>query len=369
VLGVALLPVIGAAFVIDARRRPLGREAVASIVVLAIAYLPLVANELTTGFSEVRAALDYLAGGRTPSETSIPVRFGIVGLRVVSWPLVGLITDGFVPAVLATCAVIAIVLWRWRDSWVARWLGLGLLWSTAFLTVAAPSLAAVVEGLPNDHYHAFADPMVFVLIGLGGAALAGAAFGGGGGGGEAGAGAGAGAGGSSASGASASGARRWIGPGLAAALVLVLAAWNVTHLPPSTHPDGGYPAGLAAGERVDAALTQAGAGAEATVLLQSLPDFKSTEAVAYPLAVLGRSFVAETPRGVAPGSADVAAVSQFAGLVLLCDDLFADAIGAACGGPAEATVTPDAGGGSWGPLLERFEAAPGRWVSVYGEGS
>ena len=52
--------------------------------------------------------------------------------------------------------------------------------------------------------------------------------------------------------------------------------------------------------------------------------------------------------------------------MLLCDDRFHEAIGAACGGPAEATVTPDGGGAAWGPLLDRFEAAPDRFVSVYG---
>ena len=52
-----------------------------------------------------------------------------------------------------------------------RWFGLGLLWSIVFLTIAAPSLAVVVRGLPNDHYHAFADPMVFTLVGLVVAAL------------------------------------------------------------------------------------------------------------------------------------------------------------------------------------------------------
>src|SRR5690606_15020314 len=104
VLGVALLPVIAIPFVLAARRRPLGRVAIAWGGVFAIAYLPLIVNELTTEFSETRAALDYLEGGREASDAAIPVRFGIVGLRVVSWPLVGLITDGFVAGVLATAA-------------------------------------------------------------------------------------------------------------------------------------------------------------------------------------------------------------------------------------------------------------------------
>ncbi len=282
----------------------------------------------------------------SPATAAIPVQFGIVGLRVVSWPLVGLITDGFVVAVIATCAVIGIVAWRWRprgggaagqatavdaatvnEATVARWLGLGLLWSTVFLTFAAPSLASVVPGLPNDHYHAFADPMVFVLVGLGDRRSA--------------------------------GRRR----GAVAQRIA---------------PTGGDPCGRG-GRRprrlepdAPAALTTSGwrlsrrawpresgwtrccrrrASIEsAVVLVRSLPDFKSTEAVAYPLAVLGRAFVAETPRGVSPGSEDRSTIGspspgEYASLVLLCDDLFAEAMGARCGGPAEETVAPDTGRG------------------------
>jgi hypothetical protein len=96
VLGVALLPIVVVPLVADARRRPLGPVILGCLAILAAAYLPLVVNELTTGGSELRAALDYLAGGRAGAETPIPVRFGIVGLRVLSWPLTGLITDGFV---------------------------------------------------------------------------------------------------------------------------------------------------------------------------------------------------------------------------------------------------------------------------------
>ena len=107
--------------------------------------------------------------------------------------------------------------------------------------------------------------------------------------------------------------------------------------------------------------------------MQSLPEFKSTEAMAYPLARLGRAYVAETPRGVAPGSAGAGAGGNGGdggpgdgGLILLCDDRFANSIGAACGGPAE-TAAVTTGGAAARPLLDRFEAAPGRFVSVYGE--
>ena len=322
----------------------------ASSLIFAAAYLPLLVNELTTGGSELRAALEYLAGGRAGSETAIPVRFVIVGLRILSWPLTGLITDGFLAGVVASAVVIAIAVWRSRangpDRLAARWLGLGLLWSTAFLTVTAPSLAAIVPGLPNDHYHAFADPMVFTLVGLGAAALAAAV--------------------PTRSGHTLG---RTIGPILAGVGVVALVGWNLTHLPPAVHPDGGFPAGEAAGGRVDAVLTAAGVERMDVIRLQSVPDFKSTEAMVYPLARLGRLYVGDVPKGVAPGSLDPSAVTslgEFDGLVLLCDDRFREVTGAACGGPAEATVTPDAGGSTWGPLLDRFEAAPDRFVSVYG---
>jgi hypothetical protein len=150
----------------------------------------------------------------------------------------------------------------------------------------------------------------------------------------------------------------------AVALVIVvgLGAWNLTHQPPAVHPDGGWPGGEIAGGRVDAALTAAGIGRDQVVTLRSIPDFKSTEAVAYPLARLGRAIVAETPRGVAPGSVSPTP-GDAAGWVLLCDDLFRDTTGADCGGPAEDAAA--AGMAGFGPLLDRFEAAPGRWVSVY----
>lgn len=346
VLGVALLPVVGVPFVVDARRRGLGRVSWGVAAIFAAAYLPLAVNELTSGFSETRAALDYLGGDRASDAPGVLDRFAIIGLRVVSWPLVGLITAAFLPAVAATAGVVGIVAGLWRAgagpvALTARWYGLGLLWSVAFLTVAAPSLATVIPGLPNDHYHAFADPLVVVLVGLGVAAAV---------------------------------ERSSVAGGVAAVALVALIGWNVTHLPPATHVDGGFPAAERAGARVLDALRGVGVAPSDVVLVRSLPPFKSTEAVAYPLIRSGQSVLAETPRGTAPGSVDTAEAYSNdltpRALVLLCDQLFRAAIGADCGGPAESVVAPDAGGvgtvGAWGPLLDRFEAHPGRWVSVYG---
>jgi hypothetical protein len=213
--------------------------------------------------------------------------------------------------------------------------------------VAAPSLASVIPGLPNDHYHAFADPMVFTLVGLGVAAATQGFL--------------------RAPGHRPAGPA--VGPLVAAFGLVALFAWNLTHLPPAVNPDGGFPAGEAAGARVDAALASASVARNDVIRLQSLPDFKSTEAMVYPLARLGRVYVGDTPKGVAPGSVDPTVMTSFVafdGLVLLCDDRFHEAIGARCNGPAEQTVTPDTGGDAWGPLLDRFESAPDRFVSVYG---
>ena len=363
VLGIALLPIVGVPYVLDARRRPMGRVPFVILAVFVAAYLPLLANDLTRDLSEFHAAIAYIGAGGSSTDVALPIRFGIVWLRVVSWPLVGLIIDGFAAGAIALVVVTAIVIWRWftgregRDQLVVRWFGLGLVWTAIFLTIAAPSLASVVRGLPNDHYHAFADPMVVVLVGIGAAALM-------------------------------RELRAPVGAGIVAAGVAALIGWNLLHLPPALNPDGGYPAAEKATARVDAALTRAQVGRDEVVLVRSLPDFKSTEAIVYPLALLGRAYIGEVPKSVAPGSAGPVppgtapqtlppatstqtpplAVAPRA-LVLLCDDLFRDANLAACGGPAEARVTSDAGGGAWGALLDRFEAAPGRWISVYGPGS
>jgi hypothetical protein len=49
-------------------------------------------------------------------------------------------------------------------------------------------------------------------------------------------------------------------------------------------------------------------------------------------------------------------------LVVICDSLFETAIGAPCGGSAESTVAPR---DRYGDPVDRFEAAPGRTISVY----
>ncbi len=344
VLGVTMLPVIGALLVADARRRGSGpaRRAIllaglAGLAIIALTYVPLVIHELTTDFAEVRAALDYLQTGGEPNDLPLPTRFLVVVIRVVSWPLTGLITVSLAAAMTALAIVLGVVLWRWRatdasERIVVRWLGLGLLWTAGFLTFAAPGLAVVVPGLPNDHYHAFADPMVFVLVGIGAAAMW----------------------------------RTWLAPSgtrpraaiqaaatsAAVAAVLAFITWNAIHLPPAVAPDGGFPAAAAAASRIEASTS------DGTMAIRSLPTFKPPDTYVYPLTLDGVRIVPE-------GSTQT--------LVIVCDALFETAIGAPCGGPAEEALLAaqpfiPSGASDPGPTVEardRFEAAPGRFVTVY----
>ena len=361
VLGVTLLPIVGALFVADLRRRPPGtdrralvRVGLGGLGLIALSFVPLVVHELTTNFAEVQAALDYIrAGGEAGTDGPVG-RFLIIGTRVVSWPLVGLIVDGVAAAVLSLVAVVWIAVWRsvWGsgdERVVVRWLGLGLAWTAVALTFLAPGLSVVIRGLPNDHYHAFADPMVFVLIGIGAAALwraiprRRAAS----------------AGPVEATPADATTPipARGVTPGrvIAVAGVAVLAAWAATHGPPPVHADGGFPAAQVAAERIEAV---AGPG---PIDLRSLPVFKSVEAYAYPLVLGGRDLERGEEIGQAALARGEAGTDAPASIVVICDVLFEAVIGAPCGGPAESLLVRSGSG----ELLDRFDGAPGRVISIY----
>ncbi|HET9344676.1 MAG TPA: hypothetical protein VFO05_03160 [Candidatus Limnocylindrales bacterium] len=340
VLGSILAPAIVVPWILDVRRRPGAQRrrlllaGVAGLLLLVVSYVPLLVHELSTDFAEARAALAFVAGGGEASATPLPLRFLVIGLRVLAWPLVGLITEAPIAAIAAAAGVIGAIAWRWlagspAERTASRWFGLTLLWTTAALSIAASGLATVVPRLPNDHYHAFADPIVFVAVSLGIAAIArlpGRAA-------------------EQAGGA-------WSRPGavLAGMMVVAIAAFNLVRQPPFVSPDGGWPAGDAAGERVLASL--AGRPNSEPLVLESLPEFKSAEALRFPLVRRGAD--------AHDGWSDSSSLDLFP-QVVLCDAIFEAAIGAACGGSAEdALVAPDGQ-----RLIDQFEAAPGRWVSVY----
>ena len=329
VLGVVLTPVIAALLVADwrARRPGVGRGALAWIAIGVLSYVPLAIHELEFDGSELRALVAFVAGGGGSSSIALPARIPIVFFRVLGWPLAGLLTDALVAAFLASALVAGIVVWRgWIDRAVpgpertaVRWLGLGLLWTVLALAVGAPSLATVVPGLPNDHYHAFADPMVVALVGIGAAALI--------------------------------RSRHWAARLTAGLIVAAIVAFNVATQPPAVAADGGWRAALAAAQRIVAN------GAPRPWVIASIPSFKSDEAVRMPLEAIGAPLVAE------PGDPPASRAT----LIVLCDQLFRETIGTDCGGPAEDAVAERNLGAV--SVLDRFQAAPGRWISVYRPGS
>jgi 4-amino-4-deoxy-L-arabinose transferase-like glycosyltransferase len=375
VLGVTLLPIVGALLVADVRRRAgsergaVVRMGFLGLGLIVLAFVPLIVHELTTDFAEVQAALAYLRAGGEPPTMGPLGRFAFIGARVVSWPLVGLIVDGASAAVLAVVAVVAVAVWRslaglGGERVAARWLGLGLLWTAAALTFISPSLAVVIRGLPNDHYHAFADPMVFVLVGMGAAALWRL------GGAEPARGAAEPGGAAarlatrgvaepkaSATVATPAASPVWLGRAIAIVGVGALVAWAAMHVPAARHPDGGFPAAALAAEHIEAT---AGPG---PIRLVSLPDFKSVEAYAYPLVRGGRLLAPSQDVNVATLETPAAESSLAGSIVVICDSLFEPVLGGPCGGPAESVVAPEAG------LVDRFEASPGRVISIYGAAS
>jgi len=373
VLGTILTPVIAGLLVADVRRRravgdragsaAVVRAAVGWLAIAIVSYVPLAIHEIGSNGSEIRAAIAFVTGGGGPASIGLAARLPIVGLRVLGWPLTGLLTAAPLATVLSTALVAGLAIWR---GWLAgrvgpgagrtrgnvgtdaadgndradertavRWLALGLAWTVAALAVGASSLATVVAGLPNDHYHAFADPIVVVLVAVGLAALIRSAM--------------------------TRGARTPIGAALAAAIVVGLVGWNVANQPPAKAADGGWAAARAAADRV------IGVAGSRPIALSSLPAFKSDEALRMPLQASDADVMPAGVNGASFGGPNAVRV-------ILCDQLFRESIGSDCGGPAEDAwlANPASGLGAGGnsidgpaALVDRFEAAPGRWISVY----
>jgi 4-amino-4-deoxy-L-arabinose transferase-like glycosyltransferase len=334
VLGWTLLAPLAAWLVLDARRRH-GAErrgviaaGLGGLALIAATYLPLLASELQTGFHEARSAIAFLAGGGQSAAPEPILRIVFVSLRIVAWPLTGLLTDALAAGVLAAVAAGALLAWRVRvapppERQLVRWIAATIAWSFVVLGLGVSSLATVTP-LPVDHYHAFLDPLVILAVGLGVAGLWRLAD-----------------------------RAKTAGVGLANAgrfgatvVVLVLAAWNLGHQPPPVAKDGGYPAALAAARQI------AGTVASRHGLIVSLPEFKAPDAYLYPLRRVGAAIDSRVQDPLA-----------LQALVVVCDDLFVND----CGGRAEDAIAEGSfttGGPSF-RLADRFGPAPGRTVSVY----
>ncbi len=332
VLGAVLLPALLVWLVADIRRRSAGERRTLALVtiggaaIVAVSYVPLLASELQTDFHETRAALAFLAGGGQSVETGPIVRVVFVSLRVLAWPLTGLLTDALAVGVVAAIGVIVAAAWRWRvagepERPLARWLGATILWACLSLGLAIAGLATVTP-LPVDHYHAFVDPLVFLVVGLGLAGLWRLR----------------------PRSTAAADRQTRITPGRIATVVIVglLVGWNVVHWPPAVAADGGYPAAAAAADRI---VAKSGTG---PTLVLSLPDFKTPEAYLFPLRQAGVDASMDPTATPAPGT-----------IVIVCDALFVDD----CGGPAEDALMASrssTGGGSGGARRSSTASRPPR---------
>ena len=323
VSAVFLVP-LAALLVLDLRDRrrdglPVARVVVGVAAVFVVGYLPLLAYELGHGFAETRAILAYLngGGGGDGTGTNVVVRLLLVAIRTLSAPITGSLAVAAGSVVIVVAIGVAVALGgRLRfaegvERQAMRWIAATLAGSLVALAVVAPSLAVVVPGLPNDHYHAFLDPLVFAIVGASAAALT-----------------------------------RLLGPAarVAPAATIALAALiGFPAQPPITSSDGGWPSVQAAARQIEKDIGQVG------VAVVPLPSAKTGEALVFPLERDGATVAEAT----IPGPTT---------LIVVCDPRFEQVIGAPCGGPAE---DPVAAAHGFGGAVDRWTQDARRAVSVY----
>ena len=321
------------------RQRAVIRGLAGGIGVIALLFVPLLVHELQTGFLETQRLAAYFnaAGGGQVAVLDPLQRLMFTGLRIMGWPLVGLVTGAPIAAIITVSITFVLGLWlmvggRGDERVAARWLGFTVAWSAISLAVLAPSLQTVIAGLPNDHYHAFLDPVVIILL-----ALAMRAFG--------------------------SGAGLKTGADRAARMLMTTALIGLVLLeigrwPPQTQANGGWPKARDAGARILAAFP------DATFDVRGLPEFKSAEGIGFPIVRAGGT--AEIATGLASSSRPVVAGSV---LVIVCDRLFERVIGDTCGGAAEDRFLRQLVVSGAAPdlmvLVDRFNASDRTSVSVY----
>ena len=347
---VVQLHVLGAIFFLEMleivllevrRNRAVLRPLLAGLAVVALLFVPLLASELASGFAETRGVLAYFAGGAGADGTNPLFAIAFTLYRVVGWPFVGSVLDApmaaaVMLAIVVAGAALALRLVAPPQRTAVRWFVGLVLWSTLALALAAPSLLRIVIGLPNDHYHAFLDPVVVLLVAIPLGILFDRAM---------------------------DAWRSTRRPGTAIApvavglVVVAIFATSISRRPPPVDPDGGWPAMRAAGERV--VSTAAGEG----IWLVGLPDFKLPDALGFPIVHAGGRLVEPFPipaSGPGPVSGRIA---------IVCDRLFEPAMGGACGGPLEdawVQALSDSAGRSRFDLIDRFNASPRTAVSIYG---
>ena len=143
---------------------------------------------------------------------------------------------------------------------------------------------------------------------------------------------------------------------------MVLAAIAVTAWPPMVSDDGGWRLADEAAARVIEEVGPSGTTPGTGLVLDSIPPFKSADALAFPLERRGvRVLPAIALTGV------LSSVLPPDHAVVVCDPLFDAVVGAPCGGLAEDAWVASPGRPPL-RLVDRFAASSRRVISIYQTG-
>lgn len=309
-------------------------------VITFVMFIPLLVNELQTGFEETRRTLDFLQhGGSVPTVGGLdPVSALIfIVFRFIGWPLVGQVIEVPLAASIAVAVFLALSIWwllvaRGEERLLIGWLVGTMAFAVVALSVMAPWLRFVVIGFPTDHYHAFLNPVVMIALPLAGlgfirgrrdrqaAAPAADQHG-----------------------------RRRSRVVAAAFLSLLLVAELVVAAARQPGPSevATWPGAEALAEQV---LAISG---DRPIALVPVPDFKSPDSIGYPIVYFGGNVIDD--------------VSQAQVLVVNCDERFRQTDVYACGGDIEdrQVMTLLQGTGRSANVLARFVESSAMTVSVY----
>ncbi len=334
--GLVLVLPMATLFAMALRRGPSGERrrlltwGFAGAGLFVLTWLPLILYELGHDFAETRAMLAFNQPSPPAGGPLAEVAFG--SMRIVVWPLMYWPLDDFRPgaalAFVAAVAVVVGVVWRVAGSFArgqdtahaadheregVRFVGGSLLVIALVLSLCLKQISQV-EPVDQEQYHSVAD----VLVIIGAALVVGGLW------------------------REARASRAWLGRSLAIGMLAGLTVLGVSHWPPLTSPDGGWPAAHAAAQRLEADA-QGG-----SIALINLPAFKSAAAYSYPLSYDGATLAT-------PGDAGT--------VVVLCDSEW---VTSGCGDPTiEARWLSSASAGQGLQFVERFSPAPNRSLSVY----
>lgn len=329
---------LGAVFLLDLRRACASRRRIAlwgaaGAGLFVLSYLPVIFHELTSGFPELRGIASYLSAPPGYVSVSPVARLLFAAIRIPGWPLTGWpyfeLHTGLLLAVAVTfamavaCPLLLLRTWRHRMSISGGEVPAAD--ERAGVALVCGGLAGIILALGlglravselnltmTEQYHTAADPFVLVAAGI----IIGALW----------------------------QARRWgrarlVGRTVVILLLITFVGWNAVRWPP-LNPAGSWLDAQAAATRIE--RDAAGTG----VSLVALYAPKGTDAYGYPLV----------RDGVALVTTDRAST-----IVLLCDSTWTRG----CGGDAEEQWRREYPGGQTLTLIDRFEAAPQRILSVY----